>query len=125
LDLRRGTSSCQCRCRRRRSNAWVRLPWRAPCLWCPAQASLVGGAGARPDHPISGLRSVPTGGRRRATEITELFGRPACQADLRDVTVVGAAAATEYIDLGMTLAQITVLGSELNWITVIEISRLV
>src|SRR4029077_16017718 len=29
-------------------------PWRAPRLWRPLPASLAGGAGARPDHPISG-----------------------------------------------------------------------
>src|SRR6266496_1964477 len=28
--------------------------WRAPCLWRPLPASLAGGAGARPDHPITG-----------------------------------------------------------------------
>ncbi len=33
---------------------WVSETWRAPCLWCPLPASLAGGAGARPDHPISG-----------------------------------------------------------------------
>ena len=27
--------------------------WRAPCLWHPFPASLAGGAGARPDHPIT------------------------------------------------------------------------
>lgn len=47
------------------------------------------------------------------------------QANLRDVTVVGAAAATEHIDVGVTLAQLTILNGELNWITVIEINRLV
>jgi len=30
------------------------VAWRAPCLWRPFPASLAGGAGARPDHPISG-----------------------------------------------------------------------
>ena len=30
--------------------------WRAPCLWCPLPASIAGGAGARPDHSISGHR---------------------------------------------------------------------
>ena len=28
--------------------------WRAPCLWRPWSASIAGGAGARPDHSISG-----------------------------------------------------------------------
>jgi hypothetical protein len=28
--------------------------WRAPCLWYPFPASNAGGAGARPDHPITG-----------------------------------------------------------------------
>src|ERR1700675_942391 len=50
---RRGTSSCRYRCRSRRSRYWVSETWRAPCLWCPLPASLAGGAGARPDHPIS------------------------------------------------------------------------
>jgi hypothetical protein len=26
----------------------------APWVWCPAQGSLAPGAGARPDHPVSG-----------------------------------------------------------------------
>src|SRR6266478_5271417 len=50
---RRGTSSCRYRCRSRRSQYWVSETWRAPCLWRPLPASLAGGAGARPDHPIS------------------------------------------------------------------------
>src|SRR5580700_4603986 len=33
---------------------WVSETWRAPCLWRPLPASLAGGAGARPDHPING-----------------------------------------------------------------------
>src|SRR5690242_8111938 len=33
------------------------LTWRAPCLRCPTPASITGGAGARPDHPISGHRA--------------------------------------------------------------------
>ena len=37
-----------------RSRYWVSETWRAPCLWRPLPASLAGGAGARPDHPISG-----------------------------------------------------------------------
>jgi DNA repair protein RadD len=53
---RRGTSSCRYRCRSRRSRYWVSETWRAPCLWRPLPASLAGGAGARPDHPISGHR---------------------------------------------------------------------
>jgi len=69
--------------------------------------------------------SVDTDSFAAGTEITELCGRPASQADLRHVPVVGAAAATEHIDLWMTLAQITILGGELHWITVIEINRLV
>src|SRR5258708_3368942 len=59
---RRGTSSCRYRCRSRRSRYWVSETWRAPCLWCPSPASLAGGAGARPDHPI----------RRRLTASREL-----------------------------------------------------
>jgi hypothetical protein len=51
---RRGTSSFRYRCRSRRSRYWVSETWRAPCLWCPLTASLAGGAGARPDHPITG-----------------------------------------------------------------------
>src|SRR5882724_7054316 len=51
---RRGTSSCRYRCRSRRSRYWVSETWRAPCLWRPLPASLAGGAGARPDHPING-----------------------------------------------------------------------
>src|SRR5258705_7226090 len=53
---RRGTSSCRYRCRSRRSRYWVSETWRAPCLWRPLPASLAGGAGARPDHPISGVQ---------------------------------------------------------------------
>src|SRR3981189_3070201 len=49
---RRGMSSCRYRCRSRRSRYWVSETWRAPCLWRPLPASLAGGAGARPDHPI-------------------------------------------------------------------------
>src|SRR6202142_781798 len=41
-------------CRSRRSRYWVSETWRAPCLWRPLPASLAGGAGARPDHPING-----------------------------------------------------------------------
>src|ERR1039458_10155475 len=37
-----------------RSRYWVSETWRAPCLWRPLPASLADGAGARPDHPISG-----------------------------------------------------------------------
>ncbi len=58
---RRGTSSCRYRCRSRRSRYWVSETWRAPCLWCPLPASLAGGAGARPDHPISRQRVEITG----------------------------------------------------------------
>src|ERR1700690_764827 len=51
---RGGTSSCRYRCRSRRLRYWVSETWRAPCLWRPLPASLAGGAGARPDHPING-----------------------------------------------------------------------
>src|SRR5579872_2957384 len=52
--LRRGMSSCQYRCRSRRLRSrWIAETWRAPCLRCPGPASVTGGAGARPDHPIS------------------------------------------------------------------------
>jgi hypothetical protein len=54
LGPRRGTSSCRYRCRSRPSRYWVSETWRAPCLWRPLPASLAGGAGARPDHPING-----------------------------------------------------------------------
>jgi SAM-dependent methyltransferase len=44
--------------------------WRAPCLRRPWPASIAGGAGARPDHPISGpVKNVQPGlplGRRMA-----------------------------------------------------------
>src|SRR6266403_1248862 len=64
---RRGTSSCRYRCRSRRSRYWLSETWRAPCLWRPLPASLAGGAGARPDHPISGLSSrYPIRVRKRA-----------------------------------------------------------
>src|SRR6266536_5938358 len=55
---RRGTSSCRYRCRLRRSQYWVSETWRAPCLWRPLPASVAGGAGARPDHPITGSHLV-------------------------------------------------------------------
>jgi hypothetical protein len=52
---RRGTSSCQYRRRSQRLRSrWIAERWRAPCLRCPGPASVTGGAGARPDHPISG-----------------------------------------------------------------------
>src|SRR6266478_43406 len=57
---RRGTSSCRYRCRSRRSRYWVSETWRAPCLWRPLPASLAGGAGARPDHPITRLSASPS-----------------------------------------------------------------
>jgi len=61
VGLPRGTSSCRYRCRSRRSPYWVSETWRAPCLWRPLPASLAGGAGARPDHPISRLGSGAPG----------------------------------------------------------------
>src|SRR5882762_5108532 len=64
---RRGTSSCRDRCRSRRSQYWVSETWRAPCLWRPLPASLAGGAGARPDHPIS---------RRRRCTMLEMIDEP-------------------------------------------------
>src|SRR5467141_4807007 len=45
---------CRYRCRSRRLRYWLSETWRAPCLWRPLPASLAGGAGARPDHPING-----------------------------------------------------------------------
>ena len=50
----RETSSSRYRCRLRRWRLELSWAWRAPCLWCPFPASITGGAGARPDHPISG-----------------------------------------------------------------------
>ena len=35
------------------SDSVLSQPWRAPCLGAPGQL-IAGGAGARPDHPISG-----------------------------------------------------------------------
>ena len=61
---RRGTCSCRYRCRSRQSRYWVSETWRAPCLWRPLPASLAGGAGARPDHPINGI-----------SQLTETLGR--------------------------------------------------
>ena len=49
----RGTSSCRCRCRSRPSGRLLSWAWACSC-WCsPCPASTAGGAGARPDHPIS------------------------------------------------------------------------
>src|SRR5262249_49159707 len=53
-DPRCETSFCRYRYRSRRFQNWIWLTWRTPRLWCPLPASLAGGAGARPDHPISG-----------------------------------------------------------------------
>src|SRR5215813_1990501 len=47
-------SSCRYRCRSRLLLNWPWLTWRAPRVWRPLPASLAGGAGARPAHPISG-----------------------------------------------------------------------
>src|SRR6476660_6883806 len=52
---RRGTSSYRYQCRLRQSHSVLSQPWRAPCLGAPGQL-IAGGAGARPDHPISGRR---------------------------------------------------------------------
>ena len=50
---RRGTSSYRYQCRLRQSHSVLSQPWRAPCLGAPGQL-IAGGAGARPDHPITG-----------------------------------------------------------------------
>jgi hypothetical protein len=47
-------NSCRCRCRSRQSQSVLSLAWRAPCLGAPGQL-IAGGAGARPDHPISDI----------------------------------------------------------------------
>src|SRR5215510_10449955 len=57
-DPRCETSFCRYRYRSRRFQNWIWLTWRTPRLWCPLPASLAGGAGARPDHPISGHRDA-------------------------------------------------------------------
>ena len=50
------TSSCRYLCRSRRLRSLsCRGTWPAPRLWRPLPASNAGGAGARPDHPITGL----------------------------------------------------------------------
>ena len=51
-DRRCGTSSYQYQCRLRQSQSVLSQAWRAPCLGAPGQL-IAGGAGARPDHPIS------------------------------------------------------------------------
>src|SRR5882757_4107662 len=72
---RRGASSCRDRCRLRRSRYWEPETSRAPGLWRPLPASLAGGAGARPDHPINGHGRV-TRDRREMTH-TSSHGPPA------------------------------------------------
>src|SRR5262249_31436006 len=53
------------------------LTWRAPRLWCPLPASLAGGAGARPDHPISGHRPGQNlAVQRSAVALCAIVGRP-------------------------------------------------
>jgi hypothetical protein len=48
----------------------ITIPWRAPRLWRPLPASLAGGAGARPDHPITG----PWQPQSRGVAVPDLFG---------------------------------------------------
>src|SRR6266702_5564720 len=76
---RRGTRSCRYRCRSRRSQYWVSETWRAPCLWRPLPASVAGGAGARPDHPITGpymrLKQEPARMRGRASDPLDRWPR--------------------------------------------------
>src|SRR5262245_8599257 len=50
------TSSYRYQCRLRQSHSVLSQPSRAPCLGAPGQL-IAGGAGARPDHPISRHRS--------------------------------------------------------------------
>ncbi len=50
------TSSCRYRCRRWRRQFGRSGTWRAPCRGRPLPALIAGGAGTRPDHPISGHR---------------------------------------------------------------------
>src|SRR4029077_1110904 len=54
---RRGISSYRYQCRLRQSDSVLSQPWRAPCLGGPGQL-IAGGAGARPDHPITGLAAA-------------------------------------------------------------------
>jgi hypothetical protein len=62
---RRGTNSCRYRCRQK-SDWSLGCVWHSGLLlWCPAQASLAGGAGARPDHPINGQDTPSTTARLR------------------------------------------------------------
>jgi hypothetical protein len=53
--------------RLRQSQSVLSQAWRAPCLGAPGQL-IAGGAGARPDHPISGpCASIVYGGVMSAT----------------------------------------------------------
>ena len=70
LPQKCGTSSYRYRCRPRQSGRSAET-WRAPRLWRPWPASLAGGAGARPDHPINGhqfSRPRPTRGSVASTD---------------------------------------------------------
>src|SRR6267142_2460234 len=92
---RRGTSSCRYRCRSRRSRYWLSETWRAPCLWRPLPASLAGGAGARPDHPISRRRrevatKQKSPGRRRGLSLLEIRGKSVTGDDRAAKTIVDA-----------------------------------
>ena len=52
------------------------MTWRAPCLRCPKPASFAGGAGTRPDHPISSepatlVRAVTRGERPLSDDVAQ------------------------------------------------------
>src|SRR5215471_11213222 len=47
-------------CRSRRLRCWGSGTWRAPLSLEPLARFVTGGAGARPDHPISGDRLAPS-----------------------------------------------------------------
>src|SRR6266481_2140044 len=85
---RRGTSSCRYQCRSRRLRYWLSETWRAPRLWRPLPASLAGGAGARPDHRISGLQGERTGcagmGAECCIRVTEFFLKFCMLKDILD-----------------------------------------
>src|SRR5882762_8109226 len=99
---RRGTSSCRYRCRSRRSRYWLSETWRAPCLWRPLPASLAGGAGARPDHPISGLS--PSGW------LTATAGPFSASPDLDRLLQVGWSAASTILFLAILAGSV-----QLDW----------
>jgi UDP-3-O-[3-hydroxymyristoyl] glucosamine N-acyltransferase len=48
------------------------VTWRAPCLWRALPAFYASGAGARPDHPISGHRRPPNMFHYQPSEVFQL-----------------------------------------------------